>query len=443
MKNFYLLICLMLVSVLNQIQVSKVNAQNYLISFTGTGESDTVSTVEVENMSSGASLILNGNDILHLIAPTGNSTTENNYSSVLRIYPNPLISESTVEIFPPEEGGTMIKVYDITGKTVAQSHFFLEKSRQEFRLSGLNIGLYMVDVLGHSYRFSGKLLCSSKTAGIPKIEIISAPNKTIDGMTLKKGAIDSLKIVDMPYTSGDRLKYTVSSGIYRTIKTDIPTNDQVIAFKFIPCTDGDNNNYPVVEIGDQIWMAENLKTTRYNDGTPIPLITENDEWRNLKTPGVCWYGNTRVDNEPYFGALYNWFAANTPELCPIGWHIPSDTEWKTLEMVLGMTRQESEATGFRGIDQGTQLKSTTGWDFQGNGNNTSGFAGLPSGARWSDTGNFHSIGIFSGWWSSTEIFGDGAVSRYLFFCHGTVNRSADYSCYMSKQNGFSVRCIKD
>ncbi len=443
MKNFCLLICLLLVSVFNQIQVSKVNAQNYLISFTGTGESSTVSTVEVENLNSGESLILNGNDILHLISPTGISTIEGNYSSVLRIYPNPLINQSIVEISPPEEGKVMINVYDMTGKAVAQKLCFLEKPTQQFRLSGLKKGLYMVEVLGYSYRFSGKLLCSSKTAGIPKIEVISSVNKSIDGKTLKKGALDSLKIVDMPYQSGDRLKYTVSSGIYRTIKTDIPTRNKALTFNFIQCTDGDNNNYPLVEIGDQMWMAENLKTTRYNDGRTIPLVTDNDEWKNLKTPGVCWYDNTRVDNEPSFGALYNWFAANTAELCPNGWHIPTDAEWKTLELFLGMTLKEADATGFRGQDQGAQLKNTTGWDFQGNGSNYSGFAAYPSGARWSDTGNFHSIGIFSGWWSSSEIFADGAVSRYLFFCHGTINRAADYSCYMSKQNGFSIRCIKD
>jgi uncharacterized protein (TIGR02145 family) len=287
------------------------------------------------------------------------------------------------------------------------------------------------------------LLCNSKTDGIPKIEIISGTNKSLHGKTLKKGAADSLKIVDMPYTSGERLKYTVNSGIYRTIKTDIPNQDKALIFNFIQCTDGDNNNYPVVEIGDQTWMAENLKTTRYNDGSPIPLITNHDEWRNLKTPGFCWYGNNIEANEISVGALYNWFAVNTKELCPVGWHVPTDEEWKTLEIFLGMTTKEADATGFRGTDQGTQLKSNTGWDSGGNGSNTSGFLGFPSGARWSDTGNFHSIGIFSGWWSSTEIFGDGAVSRYLFFCHSTVNRAADYSCYMSKQNGFSVRCIKD
>ncbi len=84
--------------------------------------------------------------------------------------------------------------------------------------------------------------------------------------------------VDMAYSTGDRLKYTGVSGIYSTVKTDIPTGDKTINFNFIACTDGDNNNYPVVEIGTQVWMAENLKTTKYNDGTGIPMITNNNEW---------------------------------------------------------------------------------------------------------------------------------------------------------------------
>ena len=98
----------------------------------------------------------------------------------------------------------------------------------------------------------------------------------------------------MEYTTGDRLKFTGISGNYSTVKTDIPESDKTITFNFIACTDGDNNNYPVVEIGTQVWMAENLKTTKYSDGTDIPLVTSNTAWIPLTTPGYCWYNNNEA-----------------------------------------------------------------------------------------------------------------------------------------------------
>jgi uncharacterized protein (TIGR02145 family) len=431
-----------LVAVFSYIPALKVNAQNYLISFEGTGESTTVEKVEVENLSSGALLTLNGFDILQLTEPTDIAAMSISHSAI-RIYPNPMFDQSILEIFSSVSGKALITVTDITGNTIAQIQGYLEHTRQEFRLSGLKKGLYLVSVLGNSFQYSEKIISYGRTNGIQMIEEITLSNSPGDEKTIEKSAVVSPSIIDMPYSSGDRLKFVVRSGTYSTIKTDIPTQDKALTFNFVKCTDGDNNNYPIVQIGDQIWMAENLKTTKYNDGTKIPLVTDNCEWGNLKTPGLCWYNNDEAIYKATYGALYNWFAADTSELCPTGWHVPSDEEWKTLERFLGMTWESADESGFRGIDQGTQLKSTTGWKFGGNGSNSSGFSGLPSGARWLDTGCFHNIEVFAGWWSSTESFEDNAVSRYIYFSSSNVHRAADNSCYNGKQNGLSVRCIKD
>ena len=102
----------------------------------------------------------------------------------------------------------------------------------------------------------------------------------------------------------------------------------------LTATDIDGNVYHTVTIGTQIWMVENLKTTRYNDGSPIPFVTDSSSWSNLTTPGYCWYNNDTTNKNTY-GALYNWFAVNTGKLAPTGWHVPTDDEWTTLTTYLG------------------------------------------------------------------------------------------------------------
>jgi uncharacterized protein (TIGR02145 family) len=440
-KNFtYLSQVFLIVFII--LSVLKVNAQNYLISFAGTGESTAVTTVEVKNLFTGDSLTLNGDAVLHLMPRTGISTIENSHSSTFRIYPNPMENQSILEILPPVSGNAMITIYDIIGKPVTQINSYFENARQEFKLSGLKNGIYVITVSGNDYQFTEKILCNGQAAGIPKLEKTTSGNKFLGGKTLK-GAVASQDMVEMPYSEGDILKFKANSGIFSTIKTDIPTQSKTLNFNFVRCTDGDNNNYAVVEIGSQTWMAENLKTTKYNDSTAIPLITSNNAWKTISTPAVCWYNNDEATYKATYGALYNWFAASNEKLCPTGWHVPTDDEWKTLEIFLGMTEEEADTSGFRGTDQGAQLKNTTGWESNGNGTNYSGFGGLPAGYRDLSDGNYYDIGGYTWWWSSTGIFGDGALARILSSDKDGIHRAADESWYLGLPNGFSVRCVKD
>jgi len=98
--------------------------------------------------------------------------------------------------------------------------------------------------------------------------------------------------------------------------------------------DIDGNSYKTVTIGSQVWMAENLKTTKYNDGTSIPMIPENNAWTGLTSPAFSWYNNDSTENKKTYGALYNWYTVNTNKLCPTGWHVPADAEWMTLTTYL-------------------------------------------------------------------------------------------------------------
>ena len=175
-------------------------------------------------------------------------------------------------------------------------------------------------------------------------------------------------------------------------------------------------------------MAENLKTTKYNDDTSIPLVTDNTEWGNTSTPGYCLYNNTSLYKDIY-GALYNWFTVNTGKLAPTGWHVPTDAEWTVLTTFLG---GEDVAGG--------KLKEvgTTHWTAMNAGvTNTSGFSGLPGGYRmWQ--GGFYDLADRAVFWSASEADNGDAWLRELHFSYETVNRFDWYQLH-----GYSVRCLKD
>lgn len=193
--------------------------------------------------------------------------------------------------------------------------------------------------------------------------------------------------------------------------------------------DYDGNVYGVVTIGTQIWMAENLKTTKYNDGTAIPLVTDNTEWLNLTAGAYCWYNNNEATYKDTYGALYIWYTVNTGNLCPTGWHVPTDTEWTTLTDYLGGT---SIAGG--------KLKETgtTHWTTPNTGaTNETGFTALPGGNR-SGSGTFSNVGIYGYWWSTTEYNASSARTRSLLYSKSSVGGDA-----YSKKIGFSVRCLRD
>jgi uncharacterized protein (TIGR02145 family) len=193
-------------------------------------------------------------------------------------------------------------------------------------------------------------------------------------------------------------------------------------------TDADGNRYQTVTIGKQVWMSENLKTTKYNDGTAIPLVTDNTEWGKA-TPGYCWYNNDQATYGNTYGAIYNWHTVRTGKLCPVGWHVPTDKEWTILTTYLG---GESIAGG--------KLKETgfNHWFSPNTGaSNEAGFTALPGGNRHFN-GSFNYIGNFGYWWSGPEGTNDLAWYRYIGYNFSSAGR---YN--YGNELGFSVRCVKD
>ncbi len=201
--------------------------------------------------------------------------------------------------------------------------------------------------------------------------------------------------------------------------------------------DVDGNTYHFVVIGTQVWMLENLKTTTLNDNTAIPNVEDAATWIGLSTMAYCWYGNLS-SNKDQFGALYNWFAVNTGNLCPTGWRVASDSDYKTLEMYLGMSQSQADSAYWRGTNQGTALKSTTGWQPGGDGTNTSGFTALPGGYRYYLDGTFMENSTSGFWWTSSENDALSAIFRELTSANTTVYRKDS-----DDRAGKSVRCIKN
>ncbi|MFO7864147.1 MAG: FISUMP domain-containing protein [Salinivirgaceae bacterium] len=192
-------------------------------------------------------------------------------------------------------------------------------------------------------------------------------------------------------------------------------------------TDVDGNDYNTVLIGDQVWMAENLKTTTYNDGTAINLVENSLYWENNTNGAYCWYNNDEATYADTHGALYNWYAVNTGNLCPDGWHVPTDEEWTALERFIA-------SDGHNGTE-GKALKSTTGWEYNGNGTDNYGFNALPEGAR-NETGPFYDFGNNCYWWSATDTTSSSAIKRGLLFDNDRV-----YKTDGSIRDGVSVRCL--
>ncbi|MFZ8836443.1 MAG: fibrobacter succinogenes major paralogous domain-containing protein [Flavobacteriales bacterium] len=213
----------------------------------------------------------------------------------------------------------------------------------------------------------------------------------------------------------------------------------------------DGYTYKVVQIGDQCWFAENLRTRRYANGDAIPVDSSDEQLSEMNQGARVVYGeDERCNNKSpdgdacdpnwslkEYGRLYNSLAMNDGRgLCPSGWHVPTDGEFMALEMELGVSEVECNKVFWRGTDQGTQLKATYGWNDDGNGENSSGFSGLPGGVRLFD-GRFRGAGSYGVWWSSSPA-GSEFWNRTLFDVGSDITR------HNSGSGTFlSVRCLKD
>jgi len=261
----------------------------------------------------------------------------------------------------------------------------------------------------------------------------TAPNPTIAGNKTSNGTSTGTFTGNLtPLTDG-------TTYYYRAYATNSFGTTYGQEFSFItPVTDIEGNMYKTVVIGTKVWMAENLKVTKFNDNSAITLASESVDWIVLTGAGYCWYNNDPDFNKPIYGALYNWFAASSANICPTGWHVATDEEYNALEVGLGLAQADVNIWGWRGTDHGSKMKSATGWNAGENGTNTSGFTALPGGYRFFSDGLFNGQNSIGYWWTATEHDTERGWYRRL-----DGNSAAVYKASTDKRAGKAIRCVKN
>jgi len=219
-------------------------------------------------------------------------------------------------------------------------------------------------------------------------------------------------------TSGNTIR-CIKVGSDQTVKEVEPQSKTV--------SDIEGNVYKTVTIGNQVWMAENLRTTKYNNGNSIPVVVDNLKWKNMTSGGLCWYDNDKSKNNSTYGVLYNGYVIETDMICPIGWHVPSDEDWNELQQ-------------YYGNYAGLQLKAqgTLHWKNNSvNVTNETGFSALGGGYR-NTTGLFQFINETGLWWTSTTANQTNLVTRAMYGNNASIAKGS-----YSKNTGASIRCKKD
>ena len=292
---------------------------------------------------------------------------------------------------------------------------------------------------------------------------ISRDSWTSFNWSTGKGSLPVKCLADDPYGAADSITYTLYTGIssaalslafsgkdtigtlpdidssstvyYRLVALDLFGDSAVSTGSFVAppplgALDADGNFYPAVVIGNQVWTTVNLRTTKYNDGTAIPHVTDETSWSNLNTPGYCFYNNSSYASyQEKWGALYNWYAVSIGKLAPAGWHVSTDAEWDTLATYLG---------GLSVAGGKMKEAGTANWSSPNTGaTNSSGFSALPGGNR-HGIGDFGNQSSHGSWWSPTENDASGTCYRDLLYTNESLHRFDSI-----KGCGFSVRLVRD
>jgi len=422
MKESLIIIFNLLITFLTQ-------AQDYQISFVGSGGSTTIDSVQVKNLTQNTGLTLDGTDVLHLMGIVGIDQAVAHGNAGLCIYPNPMNETSFAEFEATTMGTATIELCDITGKQVAETQIMLPLGKHTFTVSGLSSGIYTLSIQSVANVYSGKIVCTGIVRGNPKISYLSGRIKSAAESRLKSAQT----LVPMQYNDGDQLLFKCFSGIYSTVIPLVPAQSQTVTVNFVACTDEDNHNYATVTIGTQIWMAENLNVGIMIDGV-------QGQTDNGMVEKYCYYNN--VNYCSIYGGLYQWNEmmqyTNIPGyqgICPAGWHIPTKEEWITETDFLG----GSDAAGGKMKSTGTIESGTGLWYSPNTGaTNESGFTAFPAGELNSVDFTFYSIGLDSRWWCST--YSSDNYAWYWALYDSYVNIGMFYG---PRDNGWSVRCLRD
>lgn len=421
-------------------------AAQIVITFEGTRQGDPIAldSIQVENLTgTGDTTIYFPDHELVLDFSTGVQGHTGD-AAPIRSMPNPFTGST--EIMVASTGGEMrIAVYDATGRATATLGVEAPAGQHRFRYRSGMPGLHIVSVEQNGQHHNLRLVAMEGTGSANgTLSHLGASGQTKSDRSLftwQPG--DQLRYIG--YASNDTAMF---SGVIE--HTPVASTTRTFTFFGVACPDAPTvmdavgNVYPVVRIGEQCWMGTNLRTTQYSDGSAISNVTDNSAWLQVGATGA-WsnYENSAAHGATY-GRLYNWYAATDPRgVCPMGWHVPTDAEWKQLESTLGMPADELNSAGTRGEAQnvGGMLKSTAVWNAPNAGaTNEVGFSALPGGTRGGfDEGTFFNLGTHSEWWTSSNTGEfNFAWRRQLRHSNGGIGRYGYY-----KNSGYCIRCLRD
>jgi uncharacterized protein (TIGR02145 family) len=330
----------------------------------------------------------------------------------------PVVSliKGIMKLHVQEQSSVTIQTYNLQGCLIASMHTTLGAGDHRIALTNKSSGVYLykVQINNKDYRITSNSLCN--------YAISANTTQETSAYSLSKQAINN---------SGFKDTIVITKRGYIDCRIPVnksDTNGITAKMHLLTVIDADGNVYHTVKIGTQIWTVENLRTTHYNDGTPIPFReTNTNDW-------YCWYNGDSVTYKTIYGALYGWYAVNTGKLAPVGWHVPTDAEWDTLSAYL----QQNGLTGGSLKDTGT-----TYWRSPNMGaTNSTGFSALPGGcflSTMSNPGTFSFIGINGCWWSATVA--QGQYTNTFTLCNNSIALDFDYGIY--KFGACSVRLVKD
>ncbi len=420
--------------------ISQAHAFEYFISFTGTGGSTFVESVIARNISKGTQVTVPAGYQLRLFDYWTETPVLLNATETVKIFPNPIIDKATLSVFSSKNNHGSIGIFAIDGKLIKTEPVNFSEGINTFEIS-LPAGVYVLKIDGNDFKKEVKAISASFIHSEPFISFSGHKDES----PVQKAKSE---VVHLQYSPGDQMLYKGISGNFGTIVTDIPTETKTVNFDFVECRDGDGNYYTVVKIGSQTWMAENLKTTKYNDGTSIPLVTSNSSWGTQTNPAYCWYSNDPATYKDLFGALYNWYAVNTDKLAPVGWRVASDADWIALNSHLmtekGLTYDPNSINNSNAktlaIDilwRNSDNSEAAGFNLKRN--NSSGFSAIGAGYRYNVNGAYGYGGEYAYWWC-TDAFSTTNAWRLQFgYNDAYVSRSKG----SVKSIGHSVRCLKN
>ena len=403
-------------------------------------------SIKVMNRTQGGDTILYYPDTVLTIYYVGvpELSPWNNGFKVFRNYPNPATDHTTISLFVPEKDEVSLLMADMLGRAVMQTERVLESGTHSFRFTPGGGNLYFFTARWRENSSSIKILqAGSNTGAKNSLDYLGRE----DALPQFKAMQD---IQSFSFAPGDSLLCIGFANGLESGMPDTPQGSKEYTFQFatnipcpgIPTVEYEGQVYNTIQIFSQCWLKENL-----NVGTMIPGTQEMSN--NSIIEKYCY--NNNINNCTTYGGLYQWdemmqytTTQGVQGICPLGWHIPTDEEWKVLEGAVdsqyGIGDTEWDiGWESRGFDAGLNLRSTSGWSFNGNGTDLFGFSGLPGGYR-SLSGYFlYSIGDNGYWWTSTENLSSNVWFRDLSYDSPEVNRGY----YGYKASGFSVRCLRD